>query len=124
MRLSASSGVFVHRPEAPVPQNTGVSAIDHDVDLVVARSAEANLREMVARQEAKKRLMERHQTSGFHLARAPTGETNSQGHSIDDYWVMPEAEKRATDAARRMGQEAARQIHHDAQRLREAAQSR
>lgn len=119
LKLTASSSMFAHIPTAPVPQNTGVSSVDHDVDMIVARSSVANHREMVARQDYKKRLMHRYQVSGWHVARAPTGERDSQGREIDDYWVMPEAEKKVADKARPMAHRAAKQIHQEALRRRE-----
>ncbi len=116
LKLTVSSTMFAHIPNAPVPQNTGASAVDHDVDLIVARSAKANLREMLARQDYKRRLMHQHDVSGHRIARVPTGDVDAKGHAVDDYWVMSEAEKRATDQARQLGEAAARQIHAEAMR--------
>lgn len=122
LRLTAARGMFAHTPTAPVPQNTGVSSVDHDVDLIVARSSQANLREMSARQDYKKRLMQRHGVDGWHVARAPTGEQDERGRDIDDYWVMSEAEKTIADKARPMAHRAAHQIHQDALLRRQAEQ--
>jgi len=114
VRLTASKGMFAHTPESPTPQNTGASSVDHDVDLIVARSSQANLREMQARQDYKKRLMHRQGVSGWHVARTPTGEVDDRGRHIDDYWVMSEDEKKLADKARPMAQRAAQQIHKEA----------
>lgn len=118
---TAAKASFAHVPDAPVPQNTGVSGIDHDVDMVVARSSNQNLREMAARQDYKKRLMHRHNASGWHVARIPTGEVDQRGRDIDDYWVMSDAEKRLTDQVRPMAHQAARQIHQEALRRNPSA---
>jgi len=122
LQLTASSSMFAHTPTSPTPQNTGVSSVDHDVDKIVARSSQANLREMAARQDYKKRLMHQHDASGWHVARVPTGEVDTKGRDIDDYWVMSEAEKKVTDKARPMAHRAARQIHQAALLRRETEQ--
>lgn len=118
---TAAKAAFAHVPEGPVPQNTGVSSVDHDVDLVVARSSQQNLREMAARQDYKKRLMHQRNATGGHLARVPTGEVDGRGRDIDDYWVMSNAEKRLTEQVRPLAHQAARQIHQEALRRHPAA---
>ena len=91
---------FAHRPESPAPQNTGASAVDHDVDVVIGRSAEANLKEYQARQDYKRSVMDSHDVSGDYLSRLDDGE----------YFVMSEQERVAAKKARLVNQDVMKRI--------------
>jgi len=99
-QISASNFKFGHRPDHPAPQNTGASSVDHDVDVVIGRSAEANLRAYQRRQDHKRRVIAANNTTGDHLSRLEGG----------DYFVMSEEERIAAKKARLMNQEAMRRI--------------
>jgi hypothetical protein len=94
-RLSTPGFKFAHVPDAPAPQNTGASSVDHDVDVVIGRSAEANLREFQRRQDYKRRVIAAEGTTGEHLSRLDGGE----------YFVMTPDERRAAKRARIVNQE-------------------
>lgn len=100
-QLSAPSFRFGHRPDAPAPQNTGASSVDHDVDVVIGRSAQAHLREFQARADHKRRVIAANQTTGDHLSRLDDG----------DYFVMTEKERVASKKARLQHQEAMKRIN-------------
>lgn len=98
--LSASNFKFAHRPDAPRPQNTGASSVDHDVDVIIGRSAQANLREFQARQDYKQRVIAAEKVSGDYLSRLDDG----------DYFVMTEDERVSAKKARLLNQDAMRRI--------------
>lgn len=98
--MSTSSFKFAHRPDAPGPQNTGATAIDHDVDVVIGRSAQQNLREYQKRQDQKRSVITANQTTGDHLSRLDNGE----------YFVMTDEQRVAAKKARLQNQEATRMI--------------
>lgn len=77
-------------PSGPVPQNTGLSHMDHDVDRVIARDSEWRIQEMMGRQREKMAFMEREKVDGHHLSRLSDG----------DYFVISEEERRAAKKAR------------------------
>jgi len=99
-QLSAASFKFAHRPDAPAPQNTGASSVDHDVDVVIGRSAAQNLAEYQRRQDYKRRVIAAHNTTGDHLSRLDDGE----------YFVMTETERVAAKKARLKNQDAMKRI--------------
>ena len=99
-QVSASSFKFGHRPDSPGPQNTGASSVDHDVDVVIGRSAKQNLREFQRRQDHKRGVIAANNTTGDHLSRIDGG----------DYFVMTEPQRVAAKKARLMNQEAAHRI--------------
>lgn len=99
-QVSAGNFKFAHRPDAPAPQNTGASSVDHDVDVVIGRSAEANLKEYQKRSDYKRRVIDANQTTGDHLSRLDDGE----------YFVMTEQERVAAKKARLKNQEAMARI--------------
>jgi putative FmdB family regulatory protein len=99
-QLSAASFKFAHRPGAPGPQNTGASSVDHDVDVVIGRAAEQNLREYQRRQDHKRRVIAANDTTGDHLSRLDDGE----------YFVMTEQQRVAAKKARLQNQEAMQRI--------------
>lgn len=99
-QISAASFMVAHRPDAPAPQNTGASSVDHDLDVVIGRSAQQNLREFQARQDYKLRVIAANHTTGDHLSRLDDGE----------YFVMTEQERVAAKKARLMNQEAMHRI--------------
>lgn len=99
-QVSAASFKFAHRPEAPGPQNTGASSVDHDVDVVIGRSAKANLREYQRRQDHKQRVIAANETTGDHLSRLEGG----------DYFVMSDQQRVAAKKARLQNQEATKRI--------------
>jgi hypothetical protein len=99
-KISGASFKFSHRPDAPAPQNTGVSDIDHDVDIVIGRSAEANLKEFQRRQDYKRSLIEADKVSGDHLSRLDNGE----------YFVMSDQERVAAKKARLVNQDVMKRV--------------
>lgn len=111
-QLSASSFKFAHRPDAPGPQNTGASSVDHDVDVVIGRSAQQNLREYQARQDYKRRVIDAHGTTGDNLSRIDGGE----------YFVMTEQERIAAKKARLKNQDAMKRIAEYRQARKELAE--
>jgi len=107
---------FSFQPDGPRPQNTGASAIDHDVDIVIGRSADAQHKAFQKRQEYKKRVIAAHNTSGQYLSRLDNGE----------YFVMSEEERAAAKRGRMVNQEAMARIkeYKDAKRANEKEGSR
>lgn len=99
-QISAGNFKFGHEPDAPAPQNTGASSVDHDLDVVIGRSAEANLREFQKRQDYKHGVITANNTTGDNLSRLDGGE----------YFVMTEAERVAAKMARLKNQEAMQRI--------------
>lgn len=99
-QLSAPSFTFAHRPDAPGPQNTGATSVDHDVDVVIGRSAKANLLEFQKRSDYKRRVIDANQTTGDNLSRLDGGE----------YFVMTDQERVAAKKARLKNQEAMKRI--------------
>jgi putative FmdB family regulatory protein len=99
-KVSAANFKFGHRPDAPGPQNTGASSIDHDVDVVIGRSAKTNLREYQKRADYKRRVIAANNTTGDHLSRLDDGE----------YFVMTEQERVAAKKARLKHQAAMKRI--------------
>jgi putative FmdB family regulatory protein len=99
-QVSASHFKFGHQPDGPQPQNTGASSIDHDLDVVIGRSAEQNLRAYQDRQDYKRRVITANDTTGDHLSRLDDGE----------YFVMTEQERVAAKKARLMNQDAMHKI--------------
>lgn len=98
--LSASNFKFAHRPDAPAPQNTGASSVDHDIDIVIGRSAAQNLAEYQKRQDYKRRVIAANNVAGDYLSRLDNGE----------YFVMTEQERIAAKKARLLNQEAMQKI--------------
>lgn len=52
-QVSSSNFTFKHQPTGPVPQNTGVSSIDHNFDRVIGRDAEQRWETIDKRRDAK-----------------------------------------------------------------------
>ena len=83
------------------PQNTGVSAIDHQVDRVIGRDADRQWKAIAVRQTRKRKVMASNPGStGFDLSRT----------FDDDYRVMRPEERRAAETARGLHQEAQHKI--------------
>lgn len=99
-QVSASNFKFSHRPTEPGPQNTGASSVDHDVDVVIGRSAQQNLREFQKRQDYKRGVIAANHTTGDNLSRLDDGE----------YFVMTEQQRVGAKKARLMNQEAMHRI--------------
>ena len=99
-QVSAPSFTFAHRPGAPGPQNTGATTVDHDVDVVIGRSAKANLLEFQKRSDYKRRVIDANNTTGDNLSRLDDGE----------YFVMTEQERIGAKKARLKNQEAMQRI--------------
>lgn len=99
-QLSAASFKFAHRPDAPGPQNTGASSVDHDLDVIIGRSAAQNLNEFQRRQDYKRRVIAANETTGDNLSRLEDGE----------YFVMTEPERVSAKKARLVNQEAMQRI--------------
>lgn len=99
-KISVGSVTFAHTPDGPRPQNTGASSVDHDLDVVIGRSAEQNLRVYQDRQDYKRRVISANDTTGDHLSRLEDGE----------YFVMSEQQRVAAKKARLMNQDAMKRI--------------
>jgi hypothetical protein len=99
-QVSAPSFTFAHRPDAPGPQNTGATSVDHDVDVVIGRSAKTNLVEFQKRSDYKRRVISANNTTGDNLSRLDDGE----------YFVMTEQERIGAKKARLKNQEAMQRI--------------
>jgi hypothetical protein len=99
-QLSTAGSKFAHRPGSPAPQNTGATSVDHDVDVVIGRSAAQSLAEFQRRQDYKRRVIAANNTTGDHLSRLDDGE----------YLVMSEQERVAAKKARLQNQEAMHRI--------------
>lgn len=99
-QLSTASFKFAHRPDGPAPQNTGATSVDHDVDVVIGRSAAQNLTEYQRRQDYKRSVIAANNTTGDHLSRLDDGE----------YFVMTETERVAAKKARLANQDAMKRI--------------
>lgn len=89
--MSAASFTFAHKPTGPVPQNTGVHAIDYGYDTVIGRSAEHGKKVAQDRQAYKRKVIRDNPgATGKDLRRTPDG----------DYVVMKPAERKASEAGR------------------------
>ena len=99
-QLSAANFKFAHRPDGPAPQNTGASSVDHDVDVVIGRAAQSNLKEYQKRSDYKRRVIAAENTTGDHLSRLDDGE----------YFVMTETERVAAKKARLVNQDVMKRI--------------
>jgi hypothetical protein len=99
-RLSVGSVTFAHTPDGPSPQNTGASSVDHDLDVVIGRNAEQNLRTYQARSDHKRRVIAAESTTGDHLSALGDG----------DYFVMSEQQRVAAKKARLLNQDAMQRI--------------
>lgn len=110
-QVSTASFKFGHRPDAPAPQNTGASSVDHDVDVVIGRSAQQNLREFQRRQDYKRRVIAAEGVAGDHLSRLDNGE----------YFVMTDQERVAAKKARLANQDAMKRISEWRAERREAS---
>lgn len=113
VRTTSASVTSDHRPEAPSPQTTGMTLVDHDPDWVIAKHATQSLHEMEVRQDYKRDLVAREKKAGRYLSRLDTGE----------YFFMTEEEFRASKKARIAYQDTYRQIkkkHREALRREKA----
>lgn len=99
-KMGVGSVTFAHVPDAPQPQNTGASSVDHDLDVVIGRSAEENLRAFQARQDYKRSVISANETSGHYLSRLDDGE----------YFVLSEQQRVAAKKARLQHQDAVQRI--------------
>lgn len=100
-QISAPDFAFSHTPDAPSPQNTGVSGIDHEVDRVIGRDAEQGWAAVAARQDRKRRVLAANPgATGHDLSRTPD----------DDYRVMEPDERKAAETARSLHREAQTEI--------------
>lgn len=101
--VTAASHSFAHTPTGPVPQNTGVSQIDHNFDRVIGRDAEAKWKVIEQRNAEKERLIRHERESGRVINRdhlVPTGEVQGA------YRTITETERQATNSSRQKAQKA------------------
>lgn len=98
--ISAANHTFAHQPTGPVPQNTGVSQIDHSFDRTIGRDAEAKWKIIEDRQKYKRRVIDQEGASGHDLSRTPDG----------DYRVMEKWERGMSERARNLHNEALKRI--------------
>lgn len=102
-RPTAASHTFAHTPTGPVPQNTGVSAIDHNYDRVIGRDAEAKWKIIEQRNAEKNRLIRHEREAGRAVGRehlVPTGEAPGV------YRTITEAERKSVNKRRVQAKEA------------------
>jgi hypothetical protein len=98
--LSSPAFTFAHVPNGVVPQNTGVSGIDHNWDRVVGRDAEVQWEAHGRRWEKKKKvLIENPGKSRWDLSKT----------DLESYRVMEPEERKAAETAR--------DLHHKAMGL-------
>lgn len=94
---TAASHSFAHTPTGPVPQNTGVSQIDHNFDRVIGRDAEAKWKIIEQREAEKTRLIRHAREDGRQIGRehlVPTGEAPGV------YRTITEPERKSVNARR------------------------
>lgn len=104
--LSAPGFAFAHTPSAAVPQNTGVSGLDHNVDRTIGRDADRQWAAVQARVDRKKKILsENPGAAGEDLSRLPD----------DSYRVMNPEERRAAETARNLHHTAVERIKKHAQ---------
>ena len=97
--ISQVNHTFAHVPTGPVPQNTGVSQLDHKADRIIGRDAEERWKAIEARQKYKQQKIADESASGFDLSRTPDG----------DYRVMDSWERGMSERARSLHNEAMKQ---------------
>jgi hypothetical protein len=87
---STLESVFHQDVTGPVPQNTGISAIDADIDRAIGKSSETGWKAHVERVAEKKRILsENPEASGYDLTETPDG----------DFEVMPKDKRGFQDRA-------------------------
>lgn len=96
--VSGANHSFAHTPTGPVPQNTGVSSIDHNFDRVIGRDAAAKWRTIEDRRSYKDRILYEERKAGKgvesqHLVRTREG--------AGDYRVVKEDERKEINARRK-----------------------
>lgn len=96
--VSGANHSFAHTPTGPVPQNTGVSSIDHNFDRVIGRDAAAKWRTIEDRKSYKNRILHEERKTGKgvesqHLVRTREG--------AGDYRVVKEDERQKINARRK-----------------------
>jgi putative FmdB family regulatory protein len=97
--VSAANHSFAHTPTGPVPQNTGVKALDHKMDTVIGRDAANRWETIEARQKVKRGVLRDAHKQGVaakpeHLVRTRDG--------AGDYRVITEPERKAVNARRKL----------------------
>ena len=98
---SAANHTFAHVPTGPVPQNTGVHAIDHNVDRVIGRDAQQKWEAIQLRQRDKREILRNNPGStGFDLSRTADG----------SYRIMKPEERRAAETARSIHDQATKML--------------
>ena len=63
-QVSAGNFTFKHNPTGPVPQDTGVSSIDHNYDRVIGRDAEQKWKRLEEKRSRKLAFIERERRQG------------------------------------------------------------
>lgn len=99
-KVAVGTSKFAHRPDAPRPQNTGASSVDHDEDIVIGRDSHLRLAEMQKRQDVKRNIIDSSGLPGDYLSRLPDG----------DYFVMTEEERVAAKKARIVNQDVMKRV--------------
>lgn len=100
-RLESLSYVFDHEVSGMVPQNTGITAIDMNVDRVIGKDSSAKWSQIEKRVNLKRQILENNpEIQGKDLSRELDG----------SYRVMTPQEKQASDAARNLHNEAMARI--------------
>lgn len=97
--VSGANHTFAHTPTGPVPQNTGVSSIDHSYDRVIGRDAAAKWRTIEDRKSYKDGIVRDERKAGKgvenqHLVRTRDG--------AGDYRVVKEPERQEINARRQV----------------------
>lgn len=99
--VSAANHTFAHTPNAPVPQNTGVKAIDHSYDRVIGRDAEQKWRQIEDRNKHKESIIQDARKQGLdvkseHLVKTREG--------AGDYRVIGEKERQEVNRRRKLAE--------------------
>jgi len=96
-QVSVVNHTFAHTPNGPVPQNTGVSQIDHNFDRVIGRDAEQKWALIEERKQHKEAVLKEARKNGVdaqmeHLVRTREG--------AGDYRVIDKKEREVVNARR------------------------
>lgn len=109
--VSAANHTFAHQPTGPVPQNTGVKAIDHNVDRVIGRDAERKWAAIEERNKHKRAALVDARKHGLdakpeHLVRTRDG--------AGEYRLVGEKERQTINARRKLADKASKAVAQQA----------
>jgi putative FmdB family regulatory protein len=97
--MSPANHQFAHTPSGPVPQNTGVSQIDHSYDRVIGRDAEAKWAKIEERNKVKDGIIRDEANAGRLISRNHLVRTRE---GAGEYRVVTEPERQEINARRKV----------------------